>query len=411
MVPPGTVSPCRGRRFDARVRRAGRCGLSPTRQSTLASRGSPTERAGLAAGIRGEANYLDEVARGGLAVSPAGHCPLASMTWDTDGTLVDLTRQRARSATAARGYTFVSGTGEPKARLSFAELDLRARAVAVELGRVARPGSRALLHYEPGLDFLVGFFGCLYAGVIAVPAAPLEGTLGGLRDRSPVARDPAQRRPRRRAHVLCRRPPGSRAARGVGARPVSPGWTPTWWTRVWRRAGRPRTSTRTPWPTCSTPPDPQANPRAWSSRTATCCTTCGSSRELLEVDEDTHGCFWLPMFHDMGLVSGGTHAAPRRRRRDPHGTHDVPAAPTRLALRAEPPPLRDGRAELRLRPLRQPGCPTASARPSTSAAGPAPSSAPSGFAPPPWSGSPGRSGRSASGRRRSCRATAWPSRS
>jgi acyl-CoA synthetase (AMP-forming)/AMP-acid ligase II len=27
--------------------------------------------------------------------------------------------------------------------------------------------------------------------------------------------------------------------------------------------------------------------------------------DLLEVDEETHGCLWLPMFHDMGLVSGG----------------------------------------------------------------------------------------------------------
>ena len=33
-------------------------------------------------------------------------------------------------------------------------------------------GERALLLYPPGLDFVVGFFGCLYAGVVAVPAYP-----------------------------------------------------------------------------------------------------------------------------------------------------------------------------------------------------------------------------------------------
>jgi acyl-CoA synthetase (AMP-forming)/AMP-acid ligase II len=33
-------------------------------------------------------------------------------------------------------------------------------------------GERALLLYPPGLDFLAGFFGCLYAGVVAVPAYP-----------------------------------------------------------------------------------------------------------------------------------------------------------------------------------------------------------------------------------------------
>ena len=35
-----------------------------------------------------------------------------------------------------------------------------------------RPGDRALLLYPPGLDFIAAFFGCLYAGVVAVPAYP-----------------------------------------------------------------------------------------------------------------------------------------------------------------------------------------------------------------------------------------------
>ena len=33
-------------------------------------------------------------------------------------------------------------------------------------------GDRALLLYPPGLDFIVGFFGCLYADVVAVPTYP-----------------------------------------------------------------------------------------------------------------------------------------------------------------------------------------------------------------------------------------------
>ena len=31
-------------------------------------------------------------------------------------------------------------------------------------------GGRALLLYPPGLEFIAAFFGCLYAGVVAVPA-------------------------------------------------------------------------------------------------------------------------------------------------------------------------------------------------------------------------------------------------
>ncbi len=33
-------------------------------------------------------------------------------------------------------------------------------------------GQRALLLYPPGLDFIAAYFGCLYAGVIAVPVYP-----------------------------------------------------------------------------------------------------------------------------------------------------------------------------------------------------------------------------------------------
>lgn len=49
-------------------------------------------------------------------------------------------------------------------------LDGDARAIASDLSEFARPNDRALLLYPPGLDFLRAFFGCLYAGVIAVPA-------------------------------------------------------------------------------------------------------------------------------------------------------------------------------------------------------------------------------------------------
>jgi len=61
------------------------------------------------------------------------------------------------------------------AALTMADLDLRARAIAVRLTELAVPGSRVLLSYPPGLDFVTGFFGVLYAGMIAVPVAPVDG--------------------------------------------------------------------------------------------------------------------------------------------------------------------------------------------------------------------------------------------
>ncbi|HEU4326136.1 MAG TPA: condensation domain-containing protein, partial [Roseiflexaceae bacterium] len=86
--------------------------------------------------------------------------------------LVDVLQRRAQAQPDEVVYTFLLNGGTEEAQLSYAELDRRARAVAVQLQQVAPAGARALLLYPPGLDYLIAFYGCLYAGVIAVPAYP-----------------------------------------------------------------------------------------------------------------------------------------------------------------------------------------------------------------------------------------------
>lgn len=56
--------------------------------------------------------------------------------------------------------------------LTYQRLDQRARAIGAHLTSLGMRGRRALLLYPPGLEFIAGFFGCLYAGAIAVPAYP-----------------------------------------------------------------------------------------------------------------------------------------------------------------------------------------------------------------------------------------------
>ena len=83
--------------------------------------------------------------------------------------LVEVLGHRAARQPDDPAYIFLPDRrGEP-ARLSFAELEARARAVAGRLAERGEKGDRAILLFPPGLDFLVGFFGCLLAGVIAVP--------------------------------------------------------------------------------------------------------------------------------------------------------------------------------------------------------------------------------------------------
>lgn len=86
-------------------------------------------------------------------------------------TVVDAVRAHAARIPDHPLFTFLPDGEEAEPPLTFAMLDARARAVAASLHAAqVEPGSRALLPFQPGQDFVVALFGCLYAGVVAVPA-------------------------------------------------------------------------------------------------------------------------------------------------------------------------------------------------------------------------------------------------
>ena len=85
--------------------------------------------------------------------------------------LVALLRQRASEDPTAEHFSFLAdGEAAGAIALTRGELDRRARALAARLQDRGLAGHRALLLYPPGLEFIAAFFGCLYAGVVAVPA-------------------------------------------------------------------------------------------------------------------------------------------------------------------------------------------------------------------------------------------------
>jgi phthiocerol/phenolphthiocerol synthesis type-I polyketide synthase C len=89
-------------------------------------------------------------------------------------TLLDLMRQRAERYRdkVAFDYCHHSASGEEHRRLTYRELDLKARAIASTLQRQGAAGQRVLVLCPSGLDFIAGFFGCIYAGAVAVPVHP-----------------------------------------------------------------------------------------------------------------------------------------------------------------------------------------------------------------------------------------------
>ncbi|HXU31801.1 MAG TPA: fatty acyl-AMP ligase, partial [Thermoanaerobaculia bacterium] len=86
--------------------------------------------------------------------------------------VADALSRRAARTPDRTAYVFLGDGEEEQARFTYAGLDARARSIAAALLRSVQPGQRALLLDPPGLDFVAAFFGCLYAGVIAVPAYP-----------------------------------------------------------------------------------------------------------------------------------------------------------------------------------------------------------------------------------------------
>jgi acyl-CoA synthetase (AMP-forming)/AMP-acid ligase II/acyl carrier protein len=87
-------------------------------------------------------------------------------------TLVELLRWRAQHQPDRLAYRFLTDGEIEEEQLTYRQLDERARALAAQLQQRSAPGSRALMLYPPGADFVVAFFGCLYANIVAMPLYP-----------------------------------------------------------------------------------------------------------------------------------------------------------------------------------------------------------------------------------------------
>jgi acyl-CoA synthetase (AMP-forming)/AMP-acid ligase II len=87
-------------------------------------------------------------------------------------TLVELVRHRASCQPKDTAFTYLIDGENQQVHLTYDELDRQARAIGAWLESLGLAGERALLLYPPGLEFIAGFLGCLYAGVVAVPVYP-----------------------------------------------------------------------------------------------------------------------------------------------------------------------------------------------------------------------------------------------
>ncbi|WP_292938469.1 fatty acyl-AMP ligase [Noviherbaspirillum sp.] len=87
-------------------------------------------------------------------------------------TLPDLIAHRVDALAERRLYTYLEDGDTDERILTYGGLHSEASRIAASLSDIVAPGSRVLLLYPSGIDFITAFFGTMYAGAIAVPAYP-----------------------------------------------------------------------------------------------------------------------------------------------------------------------------------------------------------------------------------------------
>ncbi|MFF2555860.1 fatty acyl-AMP ligase [Nocardia sp. NPDC058058] len=113
---------------------------------------------------------------------------------ETPRTLMpELLESRAGEEPERIAYILLDEHGVEIDALTYRQLHLRALAVAEQLRTHCAPGDRALLIFPQRLEFIVAYFGCLYARILAVPIPPprrneiREATRSIIRDCRPAA--------------------------------------------------------------------------------------------------------------------------------------------------------------------------------------------------------------------------------
>jgi len=83
--------------------------------------------------------------------------------------MIDILRRRAVESGGDPAFKFLPDNSGPPIDLSYRDLDGKAMRIAAMLQSLGMQEKRCLLVFPTGPEFVCAFFGCLYAGVIAVP--------------------------------------------------------------------------------------------------------------------------------------------------------------------------------------------------------------------------------------------------
>ncbi|QDT10571.1 AMP-binding protein [Planctomycetes bacterium K23_9] len=214
-------------------------------------------------------------------------------------TLIEMLEVNAAANSDRRAFTFLSESGEESV-MTYHHLHSAAVRIATELSSFAQPGDRALLVYPTGLDFVAAFFGCIYAGVLPVPATYP-------RPRRPMPRLSSIANDCHPSVVLTT----NASLQLLDVKSVAPELAKL----RWLATDKLEESSKT-WLRPATKADDLAFLQYTSGSTSQPKGVMVSHRNLIhniamirhgnDVGEITNrtGAFWLPAYHDMGLICG-----------------------------------------------------------------------------------------------------------
>ncbi|GAA1459526.1 long-chain-fatty-acid--AMP ligase FadD32 [Williamsia maris] len=95
-----------------------------------------------------------------------------NLHFSEEDTLVDYVERNVREKADTLAYRFMDYSRERDGEaieLTWAQFGKRLRAIAARLQQVTKPGDRVAILAPQSLEYVIGFFGALYAGNIAVP--------------------------------------------------------------------------------------------------------------------------------------------------------------------------------------------------------------------------------------------------
>jgi acyl-CoA synthetase (AMP-forming)/AMP-acid ligase II/acyl carrier protein len=218
--------------------------------------------------------------------------------------MLELLAAQAADRAQETAYVFLDDR-DGKTEWTFADLEARAQAIASRLQLELQPGDRALLVYPPGLDFIAAFFGCIYAGVVAVPATYPKPRRPMPR-LSRIAVDCDAHLALSTAATLTTLDPDLLSKGAATSQWIATDELPSELAGSWERPRIDPADLAFLQYTSGSTSDPKGVMVSHSNllNNLECIRRAFGIGETEEDLESSTGAFWLPAYHDMGLIGG-----------------------------------------------------------------------------------------------------------